>query len=72
MSEELQFADSRALHAPFAQQLSQLSPDGALAWIDVNVGSPVAGQWGVAAALLDTPWPHIMRPNLQNLLKGML
>ncbi|MGK5059664.1 hypothetical protein ACQ4WY_22290 [Janthinobacterium sp. LB2P49] len=91
MSEELQFSDSRALHAPFAQQLSQLSPDGALAWltailatqapalrssnaillaytgtpaaldwIDANVGSPVAGQWGVAAALLDTPWPRIL------------
>ncbi|UQV44535.1 hypothetical protein KIV45_22390 [Janthinobacterium lividum] len=91
MSEELQFADSRALHAPFAQQLSHQPPDGALAWliailaaqapalrssnaillaytgtpaaldwIDANVGSPVAGQRGVAAALLDTPWPRIL------------
>ncbi|WP_156894879.1 hypothetical protein [Janthinobacterium sp. 1_2014MBL_MicDiv] len=87
---EHQFADSRALHAPFAQQLSACPADGALAWltailatqapalrsanaillaytgnhaaigwIDANVGSPVAGQWGVAAALLDTPWPRI-------------
>ena len=87
---EHQFADSRALYAPFAQQLSTSPPDGALAWlsailaaqapalrsanaillaytgnpaaidwIDANVGSPVAGQWGVAAALLGTPWPRI-------------
>ena len=32
----------------------------AIAWIDANIGSPVAGQWGVAAALLDTPWPQIV------------
>ena len=91
MSNEYQFSDSRALSAPFAQQLSQQPPDGALAWlsailatqapmlrssnaillaytgnpaaiawIDANIGSPVAGQWGVAAALLDTPWPQIV------------
>jgi hypothetical protein len=90
MSDDYQFSDSRALSEPFAQQLSQQQPDGALAWltailatqapalrssnatllaytgnpaatdwIDANVGSPVAGQWGVAAALLDTPWPRI-------------
>ncbi|QKY08482.1 hypothetical protein [Janthinobacterium lividum] len=88
---EHQFADSRALSEPFAQQLSQQQPDGALAWltailatqapalrssnaillaytgnpaalawIETNVGSPVAGQWGVAAALLGTPWPRIL------------
>ena len=88
---EHQFADSRALGAPFAQQLSNDPPDGALAWltailatqapalrssntillaytgnpaaidwIDMNVGSPVAGAWGVAAALLGTPWPRIL------------
>ncbi|MGK5047050.1 hypothetical protein ACQ4WP_14285 [Janthinobacterium sp. GB4P2] len=33
MSEELQFTDSRALSAPFAQQLSHQPPDGALAWL---------------------------------------
>ncbi|MGK5005197.1 hypothetical protein [Janthinobacterium sp. LB2P70] len=91
MSDEYQFSDSRALSEPFAQQLSQQPPDGALtwltailatqapalrspnaillaytgnpdaiAWIDANVGSPVAGQWGVAAALLGTPWPRIL------------
>ncbi|QYG08340.1 hypothetical protein [Janthinobacterium sp. PAMC25594] len=91
MSDDLQFADSRALGAPFAQQLSNDPPDGALAWltcvlvtqapalrssnaillaytgnpaaldwIDANIGSPVAGQWGVAAALLGTPWPRIL------------
>lgn len=90
MSDPYQFADSRALSAPFAQQLSRQPADGALAWlstilatqapalraanaillgytgnraaidwIDANVGSPVAGQWGVAAALLGTPWPRI-------------
>ena len=90
MSDDYQFSDSRALSEPFAQQLSQQPPDGALAWltavlatqapalrssnaillaytgnpaamdwIDTHVGSPVAGQWGVAAALLDTPWPRI-------------
>ena len=90
MYNALQFADSRALRAPFAQQLSSHPPDGALAWltavlatqapalrsanaillaytgnpaaiawIDANVGSPVAGQWGMAAALLGTPWPRI-------------
>ncbi|MCC7682428.1 hypothetical protein [Janthinobacterium sp. FW305-128] len=32
----------------------------AIAWIDANIDSPVAGQWGVAAALLDTPWPQIV------------
>lgn len=88
---EHQFADSRALSAPFSQQLASQPGDGALAWltailatqapalrssnaillaytgnpaaldwIDVNVGSPVAGQWGVAAALLGTPWPQIV------------
>ncbi|MGK5035121.1 hypothetical protein [Janthinobacterium sp. LB3P118] len=88
---EHQFADSRALSAPFVQQLSMQPPDGALAWltcvlatqapalrssnaillaytgnpaaidwIDANIGSPVAGAWGVAAALLGTPWPHIV------------
>ncbi|MGK5042768.1 hypothetical protein ACQ4WQ_20765 [Janthinobacterium sp. GB1R12] len=88
---ELQFADSRALGAPFSQQLAAHPSDGALAWltavlttqapalrssnatllaytgnpaalawIDANVGSPVAGQWGVAAALLGTPWPRIV------------
>ena len=91
MSNEYQFSDSRALSAPFAQQLSQLPPDGALAWLitvlatqapalrssnaillaytgnpaaiawlENNIGSPVAGQWGVAAALLGTPWPQIV------------
>ena len=91
MSDEYQFSDSRALSDPFAQQLSQQPPDGALtwltavlttqapalrssnatllaytgnpaalAWIDANVGSPVTGAWGVAAALLDTPWPRIV------------
>ncbi|MDZ5636398.1 MULTISPECIES: hypothetical protein [unclassified Janthinobacterium] len=91
MSDEYQFSDSRALNAPFTQQLSRQPPDGALAWlsailatqapmlrssnaillaytgnpaaltwIDANIGSPVAGQWGVAAALLDTPWPQIV------------
>ncbi|MED5617059.1 hypothetical protein [Janthinobacterium sp. P210005] len=91
MSDAYQFSDSRALSDPFAQQLSQQQPDGALAWltailaaqapalrssnatllaytgnpaalawIDANVGSPVAGQWGVAAALLGTPWPRIL------------
>ena len=90
MPDPLQFADSRALGEPFAQQLSQQPPDGALAWlgailatqapalrssnatllaytgnpaaiawINTNIGSPVAGQWGVAAALLGTPWPQI-------------
>ena len=90
MPDPLQFADSRALGEPFAQQLSQQPPDGALAWLgailatqapalrssnatllaytgnpaaiawlETNVGSPVAGQWGVAAALLGTPWPQI-------------
>jgi len=88
---EHQFADSRALGAPFAQQFSNDPPDGALAWltailatqapalrssnaillaytgnpaaidwIDANIGSPVAGAWGVAAALLGTPWPRIL------------
>ena len=91
MPEHLQFADSRVLGEPFAQQLSKQPPDGALAWltailatqapalrssnaillaytgnpaaiawINTNIGSPVAGQWGVAAALLDTPWPQIV------------
>ncbi|PHV14535.1 hypothetical protein CSQ90_23120 [Janthinobacterium sp. BJB303] len=32
----------------------------AIAWLEANVGSPVAGQWGVAAALLGTPWPQIV------------
>ena len=90
MPQALQFADSRALSAPFAQQLSTMPPDGALAWltavlatqapalrssnaillaytgnpaamawIEANIASPVATQWGVAAALLDTPWPRI-------------
>jgi hypothetical protein len=88
---EHQFSDSRALGAPFSQQLAAHPPDGALAWlsailatqapmlrssnaillaytgnpaalawIGANVGSPVAGQWGVAAALLGTPWPQIV------------
>jgi hypothetical protein len=88
---EHQFADSRALSAPFSQQLASHSGDGALAWltcvlatqapalrssnaillaytgnpaaidwIDANIGSPVAGAWGVAAALLGTPWPRIL------------
>lgn len=88
---EHQFADSRALSAPFSQQLANHPGDGALAWltcvlatqapalrstnaillaytgnpaaidwIDANVGSPVAGAWGVAAALLGTPWPRIL------------
>ena len=88
---EYQFADSRALGAPFSQQLAAHPSDGALAWlsavlatqapalrssnaillaytgnpaaltwIDAHVGSPVAGQWGVAAALLATPWPQIV------------
>ncbi|WP_426073065.1 hypothetical protein [Janthinobacterium sp. DSP2-3-3] len=88
---EHQFADSRALSAPFSQQLASHPGDGALAWltcvlatqapalrssnaillaytgnpaaidwIDDYIGSPVAGQWGVAAALLGTPWPRIL------------
>ncbi|ATD60878.1 MAG: hypothetical protein ACOH2S_03875 [Janthinobacterium svalbardensis] len=88
---EHQFADSRALSAPFSQQLVSQPGDGALAWLtailatqapalrssnaillaytgnpaaldwlEANVGSPVAGQWGVAAALLGTPWPQIV------------
>lgn len=91
MPEPLQFADSRALSEPFAQQLSTMPPDGALAWLstilatqapalrasnatllaytgnpaaiawlEANAGSPVAGQWGVAAALLGTPWPRLL------------
>ena len=62
MPEHLQFADSRVLGEPFAQQLSKQPPDGALAWLTTILAthSPVAGQWGVAAALLDTPWPQIV------------
>ncbi|NHQ91169.1 hypothetical protein [Janthinobacterium lividum] len=91
MSDKYQLSDSRALSEPFAQQLSNHRPDGALAWLtailatqapalrssnaillaytgnpdaiawlESNVGSPVAGQWGVAAALLGTPWPRIL------------
>ena len=88
---EHQFSDSRALSAPFSQQLVSHPGDGALAWLtsvlatqapalrssnaillaytgnpaaiawlEANVGSPVAGAWGVAAALLGTPWPRII------------
>ncbi|MGK5077033.1 hypothetical protein [Janthinobacterium sp. HLX7-2] len=56
--EQYQFTNSLALHSPLAQQLSNNLPDGAIDWIDANVGSPVAGHWGVAAAVLGMPWPR--------------
>lgn len=31
----------------------------AIAWLEGNVASPVTDAWGVAAALLGTPWPRI-------------
>ncbi|WP_326457577.1 hypothetical protein [Janthinobacterium sp.] len=49
-----------ALRSSNATLLAYTGNPAALAWIDANVGSPVAGQWGVAAALLATPWPRIV------------
>ncbi|SDH62491.1 hypothetical protein [Janthinobacterium sp. YR213] len=49
-----------ALRSSNATLLAYTGNPAALAWIDANVGSPVAGQWGVAAALLGTPWPRIL------------
>ncbi|MDO8040687.1 hypothetical protein [Janthinobacterium sp. SUN137] len=49
-----------ALRSSNAALLAYTGNPAALAWIDANVGSPVAGQWGVAAALLGTPWPRIL------------
>ncbi|PHV22117.1 hypothetical protein CSQ92_03280 [Janthinobacterium sp. BJB446] len=48
-----------ALRSSNATLLAYTGNPAALAWIETNVGSPVAGQWGVAAALLGTPWPRI-------------
>lgn len=31
----------------------------AIDWFEANVGSPVAGSWGVGAAMAGTPWPRI-------------
>lgn len=33
MSDDLRFADSRALHEPFSRQLASYDPDGSLRWI---------------------------------------
>lgn len=48
-----------ALRSSNAILLAYTGNPAAIDWIETNVGSPVAGQWGVAAALLDTPWPRI-------------
>lgn len=48
-----------ALRASNAILLAYTGNPAAIDWIDAHVGSPVAGQWGVAAALLGTPWPRI-------------
>ncbi|QKY02982.1 hypothetical protein G3257_12465 [Janthinobacterium lividum] len=48
-----------ALRSSNAILLAYTGNPAAIDWIETNIGSPVAGQWGVAAALLGTPWPRI-------------
>jgi len=50
---------SPALRAANAILLAYTGNPAAIDWIESNVGSPVSSQWGVAAALLDTPWPRL-------------
>jgi len=49
-----------ALRSSNAILLAYTGNPAAIDWIDANIGSPVAGAWGVAAALLGTPWPRIL------------
>ncbi|MFZ4878162.1 hypothetical protein ACL9RI_24010 [Janthinobacterium sp. Mn2066] len=50
---------SPALRASNSILLGYTGNPAAIDWIESNVGSPVSSQWGVAAALLGTPWPRI-------------
>jgi len=50
---------SPALRAANVILLAYTGNPAAIDWIESNVGSPVSSQWGVAAALLDTPWPRL-------------
>ena len=48
-----------AVRSASAHLLGYTGNPDAIAWLDAHVASPVTGQWGVAAALLGTPWPRI-------------
>src|SRR5450830_948572 len=50
---------SPALRSSNAILLAYTGNPAAIDWIEAKLGSPVSGQWGVAAALLGTPWPRI-------------
>lgn len=50
---------SPALRAANVILLAYTGNPAAIDWIESNVGSPVSSQWGVAAALLGTPWPRL-------------
>ncbi|WP_300755350.1 hypothetical protein [Janthinobacterium sp.] len=50
---------SPALRAANAILLAYTGNPAAIDWVDDNAGSPVSSQWGVAAALLGTPWPRL-------------
>lgn len=49
-----------ALRSSNAILLAYTGNPAAIDCLEAHVGSPVAGQWGVAAALLGTPWPRIL------------
>lgn len=51
---------SPALRSSNAILLGYTGNSAAIHWIESNVGSPVSSQWGVAAALLGTPWPRLL------------
>ena len=48
-----------AVRSASAHLLGYTGNPAAIAWLDAHVATPVTGQWGVAAALLGTPWPRI-------------
>ncbi|WP_223305804.1 hypothetical protein [Massilia sp. NR 4-1] len=52
-------AQSSNLRSANSHLVAYTGSDLALDWLEANVGSPVASQWGSGAALLGAPWPRV-------------
>ena len=50
-------SQSPALRASNSDLVAYTGCRNAIVWLDENVGSPVTGNWGTAAALLGVAWP---------------
>ncbi|WP_256081368.1 hypothetical protein [Massilia sp. YIM B04103] len=52
-------AQSSNLRSSNSHLVAYTGSDLALDWLEANVSSPVASQWGRGAALLGAPWPRV-------------